>query len=163
MLLGTCCFFQVKESADKYFKKSTTTATNYEDRTSLKPPSFVFCPLKLYKPENVLKMNNMSKSKDGYGYEYWPSNQSLVQSAWNNITFGPEEMFEEIGILVGGYTALQGLALTNLFEEGKTDNMTFTTLDTIYSGRCYMITYLQNMEFDHSLMFKFKPGKVVFQ
>ena len=164
LILGIVCFFQVKESVEKYVAKSTTYAINYETRKSSKPPTLVFCPSNLYKSETVLKKNNMSKY-DYYteiGYDYWPSNQNLVESAWKNITYDPWDIFEKIALSTNGqWVEISGSDLTSLFNGESIANITLATLDTIYSGRCYYVKYLNNLTIRDFIFFHFKSGKVV--
>ena len=163
VLLGTCCFFQVKESAEKYFEKSTTSSINFERRTSIKPPTFLFCQSQFYRSDNVLEQNNMSKfSYDANGFKSWPSNESFVLSAWKKITFDPEEIFKKNHAYVNGiHKHIQGQNLTNLFHGEIIENWSFSTLDTAHSGRCYSLIYSKPWTVDDFAYFHFKSGKVI--
>ena len=63
VVLGTCCFFDLRESAKKYLAKDTTTVINYEQRQGLKPPRLIFCPSNTYRPEVYLLKVESVKSR----------------------------------------------------------------------------------------------------
>ena len=96
------------------------------------------------------------------GFDYWPSDEKLVESAWQNITYDADDIIERISMSINDeYVDINGNNLSSIFRGETMNHISLTPLDTLYSGRCYLLTYSKNMTFKDWIMLHFKSGEVL--
>ena len=100
----------------------------------------------------------------------WPSNESQVESAWENTTFGLEELIDRIYAKVNGSQCLWKMGRRNSKcrcidkSTQKPIDLCYINiqkLDTLFNGRCYVFNLSQNVSaYNENMYFVFKHEKV---
>ena len=105
------------------------------------------------------------ESRDRFGK--WPSSENKVESAWENTTFGLDEIIDRIYAKVNGSQCLWKMGSECRCIDkmtGKLHDTCYVTaekLDTLFNGRCYVFDLLQNVSaYNENMYFVFKHNKV---